>query len=279
MTGAGRADLHVHTRASDGASTSEEVVAMALRAGLDALGIADHDTVDGVRPALEAARDTALEIVPGVEINTDYRRAEVHVLGYLFRPDHPMLEERLTQLRVGRLARVQEMVAKLKSLRLHVELERVLELAGDGSVGRPHVAQAMVEKGYVVSMREAFDRYLGRGRPAYVERARFSPAEAVRLVIAAGGVPVLAHPGLGGDDLLVEELVAEGLAGLEVYHPDHTPEIVVHLLRLAVRHDLVVTGGSDYHAPGASCGAPVGQVTVPHDTVDALRRRLPSVRA
>jgi len=279
VTGAGRADLHVHTRASDGASTSEEVVAMALRAGLDALGIADHDTVDGVRPALEAARDTALEIVPGVEINTDYRRAEVHVLGYLFRPDHPMLEERLTQLRVGRLARVQEMVAKLKSLRLHVELERVLELAGDGSVGRPHVAQAMVEKGYVVSMREAFDRYLGRGRPAYVERARFSPAEAVRLVIAAGGVPVLAHPGLGGDDLLVEELVAEGLAGLEVYHPDHTPEIVVHLLRLAVRHDLVVTGGSDYHAPGASCGAPVGQVTVPHDTVDALRRRLPSVRA
>ncbi|MDQ7792786.1 MAG: PHP domain-containing protein [bacterium] len=272
----GQADLHVHTRASDGTATPEEVVRQALALGLGALGIADHDTTAAVAPALAAARGTALEVVPGVEINTDYGTTEAHVLGYYIRPDAPQLEDRLAALRRGRLTRIETIVRRLDGLGLPVGLDRVLELAGTGSVGRPHVARALVERGYVRDTVEAFERFLAAGKPAYVERTRFTPAEAVALILAAGGVPVLAHPGPANDSL-IDQLVGTGLAGIEVYHPDHSPEVVVHLLRLAARRDLLVTGGSDYHAPASSCGATIGSVTVSTVVVDQLRRLAGSI--
>ncbi len=270
---AGRADLHVHTTASDGIASPAEAVRLALGQGLAALGIADHDTTAGVAGALLAARGTGLEIIPGVEINTDHGTGEVHLLGYLYRWPDSRLEIQLTRLRESRLARMETMVERLQVLGLPVTRERVLALAGAAAVGRPHVARALVEGGWVRDEREAFDRYLARGRPGYVERARFSPTQAAALIREAGGVPVLAHPGEHGK-ALIEELLPADLQGIEVYHPDHRPEVVIDLLRLAAEYDLVVTGGSDFHAPGAACGAAIGQVTVPVEVVEALRTRL-----
>jgi predicted metal-dependent phosphoesterase TrpH len=272
---AGRADLHVHTTASDGTTSPAEVVRLALRRGLAALGIADHDTTAGVAPAITAARGSGLEVIPGVEINTDHTAGEVHILGYFYRPSDVQLEDQLSRLRGRRLVRIQAMVDRLQALGLPVTPERVLAIAGTGAVGRPHVARALVEGGWVRDEREAFDKYLARGRPGYVERARFSPAEAVALIREAKGVPVLAHPGGHGQGLIAE-LLPKGLQGVEVYHPDHSREVVVELLRLAAEHGLVVTGGSDFHAPGAGCGAGIGEVTVPAEAVDALRHRLPT---
>ncbi|HSW10286.1 MAG TPA: PHP domain-containing protein [Bacillota bacterium] len=271
---AGRADLHVHTTASDGIASPAEAVRLALDCGLVALGIADHDTTAGVAPAALAARGTGLEVIPGVEINTDHAAGEVHILGYFYRLQDPQLERQLSRLRERRLVRMETMVGRLQALGLQVTRERVLAIAGSAALGRPHVARALVESGYVRDEREAFDKYLSRGRPGYVERARFSPAEAVALIREAGGVPVLAHPG-GRGHALVVELMAEDLQGIEVYHPDHGPEAIVELLRLAADYDLVVTGGSDFHARGAACGSAIGEVTVPGEVVAALRRRLP----
>jgi len=273
---AGRADLHVHTTASDGIASPAEAVRRALGCGLVALGIADHDTTAGVAPATLAAQGTGLEVIPGVEINTDHAGGgEVHILGYFYRLQDPHLEDQLSRLRGRRHARMETMVARLQSLGLPVTRERVLAIAGSAAVGRPHVARALVESRYVRDEREAFDKYLARGRPGYVERARFSPLEAVALIREAGGVPVLAHPGSHGQ-ALVAELMAEDLQGIEVYHPDHDPGVIVELLRLAADHDLVVTGGSDFHAPGSACGSAIGGVTVPGEVVAALRGRLPA---
>lgn len=271
---AGRADLHVHTTASDGIASPAEVVRIALNRGLAALGIADHDTTAGVAPALLAARGTSLEIIPGVEINTDHATGEVHILGYLYRWPNFQLERQLSRLRERRLARMETMVGRLQFLGLPVTRERVLAIAGDAAVGRPHVARALVEGGCVKNEGEAFERYLARGRPGYVERARFSPAEAVALIREAGGVPVLAHPGVHGQ-ALIDELIAEDLRGIEVYHPDHRPEVVIELLRLAASYNLVVTGGSDFHAHGAAWGTTIGEVTVPASVVESLRHSLP----
>ncbi len=276
MNAAGRADLHVHTTASDGTLTPAEVVDVAAARGLAAVGIADHDTVSGVGEALRRAAERgadAPEVIPAVEINTDWRAKEIHVLGYFIAWDDPDLAAALACLREGRLARVRRMLDKLAGLGRPVSLERVLSLGGEGSVGRPHVARAMVEAGHVGSIKEAFDLYLARGRPAYVERMRFSPAEAVRTVVKAGGVPVLAHPGGEVGPALIRDLVAVGLEGLEVWHPEHGRREETLYAAMARELGLVVTGGSDSHGPGLAYGAEIGTYTVSYDVVRELRER------
>lgn len=267
----GRADLHAHTTASDGSLTPEALVAEALRVGLAAVGICDHDSVDAVGPAQAAAAGTALLVVPGVEINTTYESLEVHVLGYYYRQGDPDLAELLARLRDQRQNRVRRMLQRLEQAGCPLRLERVLELSGEAAIGRPHVARALVEAGYAASEREAFAHFLVPGKPGYVERYKLSPREAVQVVLAAGGVPVLAHPGLVGRDELIPDLADAGLAGLEVYHTDHTPEQARHYLALAERHNLLVTGGSDFHGPGHGHESRLGQVTVPLDAVARLQ--------
>lgn len=267
----GGADLHAHTTASDGTLTPPELVAAALAAGLQALGICDHDSVDGVAPARSAAWGSGLEVVPGVEINTSLGELEVHILGYYCRPGDPELTALLARLRDERQNRVVRMVERLRSAGYPVPLERVRELAGEGAIGRPHVARALVEAGHAASEREAFGDLLLPGRPGYVERYKLSPLEAVRSVLAAGGVPVLAHPGLVGRDDLVGELAAGGLRGLEVHHPEHNEEQARHYLAMAERFGLLVTGGSDYHGPGHGHESDLGSVRVPFDTVERLK--------
>ncbi len=269
-----KVDLHAHTTASDGTLRPAELVKLALERGLIVLGITDHDSTEGIPEALEAAAGTPLRVIPGVEINTDVPAGEVHVLGYFIDTANEALQRQLSLQRSGREARARLMVEKLAALGLHISWERVLELAQGGAIGRPHIAQALVEQGYVATPAEAFEKYIGHGGPAYVERTKLTPAEAVALIRQAGGVPVLAHPTFSPDyEALVAELAGAGLAGLECYYAGYDQETVVHLLILAQRHGLLSTGGSDFHGLALKEGADLGSVYVPPDVVAQLEQR------
>lgn len=249
---------------------------MAVARGLAAVGIADHDTVSGIPAAMARAAEYGrgrLEVVPGLEINTDYRDGEIHILGYFIAWDDATLAETLARLRTGRTARAEMILAKLQALGIRLSLDRVISLGEEGSVGRPHVARAMVEAGCVKSVKEAFDAYLKRGKPAYVERMRFSPVEAVKAVRQAGGVAVLAHPAAEATPALIRDLVQAGLEGLEVRHPEHDLRLEQMYGAMARELGLVATGGSDSHGPSQTYGADVGSYTVNAGVVTELRRR------
>lgn len=269
-----RVDLHVHTTASDGLLPPEEVVRLARRSGVQVLAVADHDTTEGLAAAQAAAAAEGIELIPALELNTDVPGAEVHVLGYGIDHRVPWFQAFLVRLRDGRVDRARRMVEKLAALGLPIAMERVLALAGDGAVGRPHVARALVEAGYVRETAEAFARYIGRHGPAYVERLKLTPQQAVQVIRAAGGVPVLAHPGWLADDAAVEALLGEGLEGLEVYYPDHTPAMVETYLALARRYEMLVTGGTDFHGGDLATRVPLGSQYVPPEVVTRLRERL-----
>lgn len=268
----GYADLHVHTTASDGTKTPAQVVELALAAGLAALGIADHDTIEGVGAAQARADGTGLEIVPAVEINSEWRERDVHILGYWIDTNHDELNAALSHLRSSRDRRVGRMIRRLREFNFPLDEARVREIAGTGAIGRPHIARAMVERGYVRSVREAFDRYLAPGMPGYVPRERIEPSETVDLIKRAGGVAVLAHPGALRSDALLERLLELDFDGLEVYHPSHDSPTVARYLSLCTERGLLVTGGSDFH--GGTEGeeeAMLGTVTVDVVRVAALR--------
>jgi len=267
-----RVDLHTHTTASDGLLAPEALVRLAKEAGVAVLAVADHDTTDAVDAALAAGRQLGVEVIPAVEINTDVDDTEVHILGYFL--DHHLgwFQEFLTRLRDGRVNRAAKMVEKLKTLGISIQFERVRALA-DGAVGRPHVARALLEAGVVKTTGEAFEKYIGRNGPAYVERMKLTPQEAVAVILRAGGVPVLAHPGWGVPDGMIPALVTAGLEGLEVYYPDHTPAMLEHYLEVAARHRLLVTGGTDFHGGDLATKVTVGSQYVPPDAVDRLKAR------
>ncbi len=271
-------DLHSHTTASDGTLAPAALVAEAARRGVRVLAITDHDSTEGLGEAMEATRAWApLAIVPGIEINCDVEGAEVHVLGYLMDHEAGWFQAFCRAQREERRARVHRMAARLAELGLPVEADEVLALVREGSAGRPHVAQVMVARGYVKSVREAFDRYLAAGRPAHVPRTKVTPADAVRLIRRAGGVPVLAHPGLADRDALIPALVEAGLLGIECYYPEHSPAQRVRYLGLCRAHDLVATGGSDFHGPRVRA-AQLGSVPVPLRAWEDLCRKAEEAR-
>ena len=257
-----RADLHIHTTASDGTLTPEQTVQEAARIGLGALGIADHDTVDGIAPAIAASRDTNVIVVPAVEINTDYGKDEIHILGYYINHESKALNTHLEHFRFERAERGRLIVERLNEMGLNVSLDRVFQIAGKGSVGRPHIARAIVEAGYASSMNGAFGKYLIRGAPAYVPRHKLTPSQAIDIIREAGGVAVLAHPGNSKCDELIPELVKTGLQGIEVYHTDHSSAKARHYNEIARRYGLIATGGSDSHGPDNLKTVPIGHVTV-----------------
>lgn len=266
------ADLHVHTDVSDGLHAPAEVVRMAIAARLEAIAISDHDAVDGIVPALQEAAGGLL-VVPGVEISTEGDgNLEVHVLGYFIDWEAAELVRELALLRDSRISRARAMWDRLSALGMPISWERVQEVAGAGSIGRPHLARVLQEEGFVGSTREAFDLYLARGKPAYVPRFKITAEDAVRLVRRAGGVAALAHP--WGLDHLVGGLAAKGLAGLEVHYTGYTPEMVEHLAALAEDHDLVCTGGSDFHGLAMLPENRLGIPRIPIDRLAALRARL-----
>ena len=246
------------------------------------LALTDHDTTGGLAEALEAGGACGINVIPGVEINTDVGEHEVHILGYWVDYARASLQVFLRCMRDGRLRRAEEMVQKLRALGAPIEWSRVCEIAAGASIGRPHVARALVEAGRVGSTREAFERLIGRHGPAYVPRPKLAPEEAVGVIAEHDGVPVLAHPGWAASGPVIQQLpqlIANGLAGIEVYYPDHSPEMVAEYRDLAEQHGLVVTGGTDYHGGGLATRVPLGSVPMPPDVVPTLRARWEALRS
>ena len=265
-------DLHLHTTASDGRFTPAEIVAKAAGLGLEVIAITDHDTVDGIAPALIAAREfPRLTVIPGVEINTDVPQGEAHLLGYFIDYTNDNLSDALKRLRDSRHLRAQRMIEKLEGLGVTISWPRVRELAAGGTIGRPHIAQALQEKGYITSFKEAFTRYIGREGPAYVERDKITQEEAVELVLKARGLPVLAHPFTAGKvEPIVKRLKEAGLVGLETYYKEYTAGEIRELVTLAQKYGLLVTGGSDYHGLGENTETMLGAVEIPEEVSEKL---------
>jgi len=267
-----RVDLHIHSTASDGRLSPAEVVYKSVELGVTIIAIADHDSVDGIAPALIAANAFSwLKVIPCVEISTDVPHGEVHVLGYLIDYTDHKLKAALDRFRSSRVRRAQGMVTKLRNLGVHIDWQRVQEIAGSGSIGRPHIAQAMLEKGYIASVKEAFTKYISRDGPAYVEREKMTPAEAVELILQAKGLPVLAHPlTINDPETMVVELKAAGLIGIEAYYNGYTGDEINRLVALADRHNLIATGGSDYHGLDTATETMIGGVDVPMESAEQL---------
>jgi predicted metal-dependent phosphoesterase TrpH len=279
----GKADLHIHSTASDGKLTPADVVLEAAKRGLSFIALTDHDNIDGIASAQAAASAfPQLKVIPGIEISTEVAQGEVHVLGYFIDYTNPEFNAALDRFKNSRLQRGQKMVAKLEKLGIHLDWQRVMEIAGGSTIGRPHIAQAMMEKGYVTSFKQAFIEYLAHNRPAYVERDKMTPQEAVALIIKAEGLPVLAHPlTIPEPEALIAELKAGGLVGLEAYYNGYTPEEVSRLLTLADKYQLIATGGSDYHGIEDTETA-IGDSGLPLEAVEKLialaKERKPNLR-
>lgn len=266
-----RIDLHTHTRASDGLDTPAELVANASRQGISVLGVTDHDTVDALAEVQREADAAGIALVPGVELSTTVGRGEVHILGYFVDPRDDALRDRLRELANQRIHRVERMIERLHELGYHVDRDAIMAEAEEGSVGRPHVARALIDIGAVADVGEAFDRFLKSGRPAYIPRDPFSPEDAVRLLVAHAAVPVLAHPYSTKDiDGTLDRLVPVGLRGLETYYAEYTPEQHAALRRIADGRELLPTGGSDYHGAGFREGRELGSAPVPDEVAERL---------
>jgi predicted metal-dependent phosphoesterase TrpH len=242
-------DLHLHSTASDGKYQPVELIAKAAGLGLKVISLTDHDSVEGIPPAIMAAKAFPdLTFIPGVEISTDLPDGEAHILGYFIDYNNPEFQKELERFRDSRTGRGRRMVEKLNGLGINIDWARVRAIAGDGAIGRPHVAQAMLEKGYIKTFEEAFDKYIGHGGPAYVEREKMTPEEAVQLILRAKGIPVLAHPFTTKDpEAMARSLKKVGLMGIEAYYKDNTAETTQATLKLAGKYGLIASGGTDYH--------------------------------
>ncbi len=267
-------DLHLHTTASDGRLTPTELVDLAAGQGLKVIAITDHDSTEGLPEAFEAAgKHPDLTVIPGIELSADVPGNEIHILGYYIPHEDPKVQETLTQFRRGRQDRGRRMVERLREMGMGITWERVQELAGEAAIGRPHVAQALVEGGWVRDTDDAFEKYIGRNSPAYTERAKLSPTDAINLIKSWGGVPVMAHP-IYVDDYLnyVADLTDAGLVGMEVHYAKFSNEQVEELARVADRFGLVPCGGTDYHAIPDRIEYLPGANGPPPETVEQLKR-------
>lgn len=277
-------DLHIHTTASDGTLTPPEVISQALRSKLQAIAITDHDTLAGSKQALQAGIPSPLNFLTGVEISAAAPSfyagsGSFHLLGYSIRLDDPALNHALEKLQQARKNRNPAIIDRLNALGLAITLDEVCQEAGEGQLGRPHIAKMLVKKGFVESMNQAFDRYLGADGPAYVDKYRIECQKAIELILAAGGIPVLAHPGLLNCktnkqfDKLITGLKEMGVKGIEVFYPEHTPEQTRLFAELAQRHNLLLTGGTDFHGsihPEIAIGSGKGDLFVPYELYEKL---------
>jgi len=265
-------DLHLHTTASDGRSTPEELVREAALAGLTTIAVTDHDTTASIAEVTGAAEASGMTCVPGIEITAVHNGQDVHMLGYFLDADNGELAEFLAGQREDRRRRLFEMADELDRLGMPIDRGRLQAAERDSkrALGRPMLADALVRAGYVATISEAFERFLGTDKPAFISRRGASPAEVVELITRAGGLSSLAHPGKSNLDAIIPELVAGGLGAIEVYHPDHDERQTTHYRELARRHGVLVTGGSDYHGAGSGRTSGFGRVTLPVDDYERL---------
>jgi len=272
-------DLHTHSTASDGSLSPEELVRHAHDKGLAAIAVTDHDTIDGIGQALQEGQKIDMEVIPGIEISVDFD-PEMHILGYFFDSSYMNIENTLEVLRKNREERNPRMVKKLNEMGFDISMDEVMEQAGGRIVARPHIARVMMKKGYVESVSEAFEKYLSAGKPAYIKRKMLSPEEGIKEIIKAGGLPVLAHPiylelDFKSLDKLLEYLVDKGLKGIEAHYVDNSEEETQNLLKLADKHKLLVTGGSDFHGsfkPNIEIGVGFGNLHVPYELLERMKR-------
>jgi len=267
-----KVDLHLHTTASDGKLTPQEIVYSAANLGFSLIAITDHDSVDGIPSALATAQAyPSLMVIPGIELNADIPHNEIHILGYFIDCTNTNFRSTLQWLRDSRRERAAKIVTKLHTLGINVDWHRVRELAQDAPIGRPHIAQALLERGYVSSIKDAFVKYIGRDRPAYVEHARLTPVEAVKLIRETRGLPVLAHPAeISNLNELLDELKNIGLIGLEVFYNHYSSDIITKLLSAANAHGLVPTGGSDFHGLDGELMDMLPETALPRESVEQL---------
>lgn len=269
------ADLHVHTNFSDGTFTPEEVVHSAIDKGLSCIAICDHDCVDAITPSMECAKKSPapnIEIIPGVELTVIKDKKEIHMLGYFISWKEKWLNEVLRRIQAERVSRIHKMIEKLRRFNIEVEPARVFDIAGrKGSVGRLHLARAMLEIKAVSSIQKAFDKYIGDLKPCYVEDIGFNPKEAINFILKANGVPVLAHPYTIKDDSLVREFIEYGIRGIEVFHIDHSPAVSKKYEKIAAEHGLLALGGSDCHGLGKG-RVLLGRVKMPYSVVEKLKK-------
>lgn len=268
------ADLHLHTYFSDGTFSPEELASRAHAEGLGALALTDHDTLEGAERMAAACEVHGIEFIPGAELTAEHRKKEIHILGYWLDVDSPALVSRLAGFQAVRVNRIRDMVHRLNQRGIPLQAESVFALANCRAPGRPHVARALVAQGFCRDYDEAFEKYLKKGRPAWVPKARMEAPDTIDLIHAAGGVAVLAHPGLYRDDTLIPELVSAGLDGLECWHTKHFGASAENYQKLSAELGLVATGGSDCH--GMSKGEPlIGRIRLPYSQVTALKARRP----
>ncbi|MGB2705302.1 MAG: PHP domain-containing protein [Candidatus Omnitrophota bacterium] len=272
------ADLHVHTDFSDGTFSPEEVVDTAKEKKLSCIAICDHDCIDAIGPSIKHARGTQLEIIPGVELTVIKDGREIHVLGYFISWKERWFQEVLRKVQRGRIERLDKMLEKLEKFDIKLKKDRVIEIAGGkGSVGRLHLARALLEAKAVSSIQMAFNKYIGDFRPCYVEDVGFGAKEALEVILRAKGVPVLAHPRTINDDSLVQELIKLGLRGIEAYHTDHQSQDSKKYEKMARDYGLIVTGGSDCHGMGKG-RVLLGSVKVPYSVVEQLKQEAERIR-
>ncbi|MFX1266281.1 MAG: PHP domain-containing protein [Promethearchaeota archaeon] len=267
-----KVDLHLHSTASDGRLSPAELVRKAAAEELAIIALTDHDTVGGIAAALAAAQEfPTLRLIPGIEISTDIPEGEVHILGYFIDYTDRNLLTALEKMHNSRWERARRIIDKLGEMGYPIDWERVQEIAGEGTIGRPHIAQAMLESGYIDFFQEAFDKYIDRDGPAYIEREKVTPTGAVEMVVKAGGLPVLAHPlTLPEPEQLAINLKAVGLIGIEAYYTRYSTEDAQRLVTIANRYNLVATGGTDFHGINAGTEIPIGGVEIPEKSVEQL---------
>jgi len=275
----GYIDLHLHTTASDGVRSPSEIVNYAKAKGLQAIAVTDHDTIEGLEEALAEGQRIGFEVIPGIEISAEHSPGSMHLLGYFLDIHHPLLNEKLAYLQKARAERNPKIVENLNRLGVKISYDEVIRASGGGQVGRPHFAQVLQEKGYVRTFQEAFDRFLKKGASAYVDKVRFSSTEAIHFIREAGGVAVVAHPntlGVNGSkafEALLLQLIREGLEGIEVHYPEHSPPETAQYKFLAEKHGLVITGGTDYHGiegTDLDIGVGRGDMKLPYSILENL---------
>lgn len=271
-------DLHIHTNFSDGVFTPTQVVEYASQVGLSAISITDHDTVDGVEEALEAGKKYGVEVIAGIELSAELdniTKTEMHILGYYVNHKSKTFNDSLKIFKKVRLQRAKDIFEKLRNLNIILDPEGLIEGVGDKIVGRLHFAKALLEKGYVSSISEAFQLYLGLDKPAYVPKHYISPKDAISLIIKAGGIPALAHPYYGhySNKNIFKGLISDGLMGIEAWHKSHPTHITKKFLSIAENMDLVATGGSDCHGAYGKDSPLIGKIKIPYSVVEALEEK------
>jgi 3',5'-nucleoside bisphosphate phosphatase len=269
----GKVDLHIHTFHSDGFYSPKEIVLRAKEFGLQAIGITDHDSLEGVKEAIEAGKDVGIEVIPGVEISSDIKGKEIHILAYYVELENKELERYLAFFREERIKRAERIVRKLNNLGIPLKIESVFKMAENSAIGRPHIAQALLDNGYVSSFFEAFNKYIGNGCPAFESKVYVSPQSAFKIINEAGGLSFVAHPGYISQDLL-KELIEAGVDGIEVFHPSHTYQQTQFYKGIVNEYFMLESGGSDFHGGKREDEKNFGRVYTTYASIEAMQKRL-----